>query len=440
MSIVFLASSLAWAGVKPKISVSAKEITFRHSDRAALVNKWGLWGAVSLGQALSTYTGTCKKEAASVPNYSRPIPSDPTGMSSTAKALIGRIVLGWNLGNTLEVPGNETGWGNAFTTKRLIDSVKAAGFNAVRLPCAWNSYLEDTVAYKIKASWLSRVKQVVDYCYNNNMYVVINIHWDGGWLENNCTPAKQKVNNVKQRALWEQIAVTFRDYDEHVLFAGCNEPNVKNATEMSVLLSYEQTFINAVRSTGGRNTYRTLIVQGPNTSTENTMQYMATLPTDATANRLAFEVHDYTPFQFSLLDSDADWGKMFYFWGKDYHQPLVDGINRNAGAWGDEKHIAGEYAKMKAKFIDKGYPVIIGEFGAMRRLSLTGDNLAKHLASRNYYLQYVVKTAKNYGLAPFYWDAGYTGDKGSGLFDRGTGAVADRQALNSLMTGASEGR
>jgi endoglucanase len=369
---------------------------------------------------------------------SNSIPNDFTGMTSSAKKLISKIALGWNLGNTLEVPGNETGWGNALTKQTLIDSVKAAGFNAVRLPCAWNSHLSDTAHYVINPTWLARIKQVIDYCYKNDMYVVLNIHWDGGWLENNCTKAKQEVNNRKQRILWNQIAVYFRNYDEHLLFAGSNEPNVDNETEMSVLLSYEQTFIDAVRATGGRNYYRTLIVQGPSTDIDKTAKYMTNMPVDVTINRLALEVHYYSPFQFCLLDKDANWGKMAYFWGAKYHQPVVNGVDRNS-TFGEEAYVNERFAKIKTLFVDKGYPVIMGEFGVTRRLSLTGSDLVNHLASRAYYLQYVVQQAKNYGLAPFYWDAGHTGDNGTGLFNRNTGAIEDKQAINALVDGAKKG-
>ena len=379
---------------------------------------------------------------AAIPNYSSPIAADATEMPSNAETLVHNMTIGWNLGNTLEVPltdGGETGWGNPLTTQQLIDGVKAAGFNAIRIPCAWNSYMSDTTTYQLSATWLAHVKQIVDYCYNDNMYVIINIHWDGGWLEDNCTRAKQVAVNLKQRAFWQQIAMNFRDYDEHLLFAGCNEPAVSDTSGMAVLLSYEQTFINAVRSTGGRNSYRTLICEGPSTNIDNTAQYMTTLPTDVATKRLAFEVHDYDPYQFSLMTSDASWGNMFYFWGASYdQQPLVNGVNRNA-TWGEESWFLSEFAKVKAQFIDNGYPVILGEFGAIRRLSLTGNNETTHLASRAYYLQYVVQQAKTYGLAPFYWDAGSTSDLGSGLFNRSTGAVVDTQGLNALMAGAAQG-
>ena len=104
------------------------------------------------------------------PDYSQPIAPDATGMSRTATQLAKEMYMGWNLGNTLEVPGNETGWGNPKATQLLIDSVKAAGFNTVRIPCAWDSYLEDRNTAKVSASWLARVKEVIDYCYKNNHY------------------------------------------------------------------------------------------------------------------------------------------------------------------------------------------------------------------------------------------------------------------------------
>ena len=101
----------------------------------------------------------------------------------TAQEVISKMTVGWNMGNTLEAIGGETAWGGAYTTQKLIDSVKAAGFNAVRLPCAWFNH-SDTITSKIDSAWIARVKQVVDYCINDSLYVIINIHWDSGWLEN----------------------------------------------------------------------------------------------------------------------------------------------------------------------------------------------------------------------------------------------------------------
>ena len=120
------------------------------------------------------------------PSYNTsPAAPDLTGMSSTAIELAAKIKLGWNIGNTMEAIGGETAWGNPLVSKALIDLVKQNGFNAIRIPCSWNQYMANSTTAQLKTEWLNRVKQVVQYCVDNNMYVLLNIHWDGGWLENN---------------------------------------------------------------------------------------------------------------------------------------------------------------------------------------------------------------------------------------------------------------
>ena len=367
------------------------------------------------------------------PSYNtNPIPADATGMSSSAVQLAAKINLGWNLGNSLEAIGGETAWGNPKATKALIDLVKANGFNAIRIPVSYDQYLANATTAEVKAEWLARVKEVVHYGVDNDMYVIVNIHWDGGWLENNSTEAKKSATNAKQKAFWEQIATTLRGFDEHLIFASANEPKVANATEMAVLTTYHQTFIDAVRSTGGKNAYRTVVVQGPDTDIEKTNKLMLTLPTDKVADRMMMEVHYYTPYQFTLMDKDADWGKMFYYWGAG-NRSTTD-TERNP-TWGEEADLAKLFKSMKTKFVDKGIPVILGEFGAIRRSNLTGSNLDLHLASRAYYFQYVVKQAKANGMVPFYWDEGNLGSNGFGIFNRFNTSVADTQALKGLLDG-----
>lgn len=367
------------------------------------------------------------------PDYNtNPIAPDATGMSSTAVQLAANINLGWNIGNSLEATGGETAWGNPETSKALIDLIKQNGFNAVRIPCSWNQNMENSTTAEIKASWLNRVKEVIQYCIDNDMYVLINIHWDGGWLENNVTEDKQEENNDKQKAFWQQIATHLRDFDEHLLFAGTNEPNVEDATQMAVLNSYHQTFIDAVRATGGKNAYRTLVVQGPSTDIEKTNNLMTTLPTDSATDRMMVEVHYYTPYQFCLMEEDAGWGNMFYYWGNGYHS--TTDTTRNA-TWGEESDVDDNFAKMKVQFVDKGIPVILGEYAVSRRTSLSGDHLELHLASRAYYLKYITKQAKANGLIPFYWDAGGLGNNGSGIFNRDDKTIFDQQALDGLLEG-----
>jgi aryl-phospho-beta-D-glucosidase BglC (GH1 family) len=362
------------------------------------------------------------------PGYNTsPIDPDTTGMSSTAMEIAKKIKVGLNIGNTLEAIGGETNWGNPMITNDLIKLVKQSGFNAIRLPCSWNQYADQTTA-QISTSWLNRVKEVVQYCVNNDMYVILNIHWDGGWLENNCTQEKQEENNAKQKAFWEQIATQLRGFDEHLLFASANEPNVSDASQMAVLLSYHQTFINAVRSTGGKNAYRVLVVQGPNTDIETTNKLMNQLPSDKMPNRMIAEVHYYTPWNFTGMTKDESWGNMFYYWGKDYHS--ITDPARNA-TWGEEAEVDRLFILMKNKFADKGIPVIIGEFGAMRRDNLTGDALTLHLASRAYYLKYITNQANTNGLLPFFWDTG-------GLFNRQTNTISDQQSLDALIQSATK--
>jgi len=361
------------------------------------------------------------------PSYNTsPIVPDATGMSSTSMEIANKIKVGLNIGNTLEAIGGETNWGNPRITNELIQLVKQSSFSAIRLPCSWNQYA-DPITAKINPGWLDRVKEVVQYCINNDMYVILNIHWDGGWLESNCTPDKQEENNAKQQAFWEQIATHLRDFDEHLLFASANEPNVENVSQMTVLLSYHQTFIDAVRSTGGKNAYRVLVVQGPMTDIATTYSLMTQKPTDNIPNRLMAEIHYYTPWNFTGMTKDESWGKQFYYWGINYHSTTDLAHNPT---WGEEGEVDRLFKLMKNQFVDKGVPVVIGEFGAMRRDNLTGDALVLHLASRAYYLKYVTKQANAYGLLPFFWDTG-------GLFNRGTNTVADQQSLDALIQGAS---
>lgn len=416
-------------------SLQSQEVTINVTANTTTSARQAILTFVMDGNAQKNVKVTVTQAASAslYPSYNtNPIAADATGMSSNATELASKMKLGWNIGNTLEAIGGETAWGNPKVTKALIDFVKANGFNAIRIPCSWNQYLANSTNAQIKADWLARVKEVVQYCVDNDMYVIVNIHWDGGWLENNCTEAKKVENNAKQKAFWEQIATQLRGFDEHLLFASANEPNVEDATQMAVLNSYHQTFIDAVRSTGGKNAYRNLIIQGPSTDIEKTNKLMTTLPTDKAANRLMVEVHYYSPWNFAGLTKDESWGKMFYYWGAGYHSTADTERNAN---WGEEADLEKNFKLMKTQFVDKGIPVVLGEFGAIRRTTLIGDALTLHLASRAYYLKTVVKQAKANGLIPFYWDEGSLDDKGFGIFKRSDNTIYDQQALTALQDG-----
>jgi endoglucanase len=368
--------------------------------------------------------GEANARKAIYPSYNtNPLPPDPTGMSGSAVQLASKMKLGLNIGNTLEAIGGETAWGNPLITKSFIDLIKQSGFNAVRIPCSWDQYASASTA-AIQAQWLDRVKQVVQYCIDDSLYVVLNIHWDGGWLENNVTTQSQTSVNAKQKAFWEQIATKMRDFDEHLMFASANEPNVQDATQMSVLLSYHQTFVNAVRSTGGRNTYRVLVVQGPSTDIDKTNTLMNSLPADPTPNRMMTEVHFYSPYQFCLMQQDATWGNMFYYWGQNYHSTIEP--TRNA-TWGEEDYVIAEFEKMKTQFADKGIPVVLGEYGAYRRT--TPLDMDKHQASVDHWATFVTNQAMAHGLETFWWDTG-------GLLSRNSNVVKDQRTLDALILGA----
>ena len=343
----------------------------------------------------------------------------------TAQHIATKMGVGWNLGNTLEAICGENAWGAGHTSQQLIDSVKAAGFNTVRIPVSWFCH-SDTVTSVIDKEWIARVKEVADYCIKDDMYVILNMHWDKGWLENRVNKANQGIVNKRQRAYWTQIANYFKAYDEHLLFAGTNEPNAHDSIQMSVLMTYHQTFVDAVRATGDNNSSRTLIIQGPATDVEDTYKLMKTMPKDKIADRLMAEVHYYTPYQFCLMENDADWGKKFYYWGKDNHSATE--ITRNA-SWGEENDVDKNFGKMKAQFVDKGIPVIIGEFGAgKRKLSQPSDQALNNASVESYY-RHVVKSAVSKGLIPICWDVpGW-------LFNRSTGAILDQGIIKAIKQG-----
>jgi len=360
--------------------------------------------------------------------YSQTLPS--------ATSIAAEMGMAWNLGNTMEAIGGPTAWGNPFPTQQLIDSVKAAGFNTIRIPCAWDENADRTT-YEINQAWMDQVRTVVDYCIRDSLFVILNIHWDGGWLEENITPSAQTSVNLKQGAYWRQIATAFRDYDRHLLFAGANEPAVQDAygTEfgedrMAVLTSYLQTFIDTVRATGGNNASRTLIIQGPHADIELTSNVMNTLPTDIIADRLMAEVHFY-PYQFTLMTEDADWGKVFYYWGQENHS--TTDTERNP-TWGEETFVDSVFDLMKVKFVDKNIPVVIGEFAAIKRLTLTGDVLERHIRSRETYYNYVVSAARSRGMIPVAWDTGFKGDGTMTILDR-NGSIYDLGVLNAMREG-----
>jgi len=410
-----------------------------------------------------------------------------------AADLVAPMGMGYNIGNTMEVPENPTAWGNPLPTAAYIKAIKNAGFNTVRIPCAWYSH-SDALAKDIAANggtadnsnythvgkdasftnptidteWLKQVKDVVDMIIAEGMYVVLNSHWDEGWLEDrvfdgtaNPRSGSGNITNssattkARQTAFWTQIATYFKDYDEHLLFAGANEPGVNDPwngtqwefdnTRMQVLKGYYDAFITAVRSAGGNNDTRTLIVQAPRTEMDMAPMLSQNFPTDpAGSGYMMAEVH-YYPYQYSLMTADEDWGTQFYYYtGLESTTDKTHNMGWNVysnsidnSALGTPNQIKKAFGELKTMFCDKGIPVIIGELGAIKRTGQITDaaNLKLHLQGRALFYGEVAKNAKANGIVPYVWDTGAENDGNMTIITRqkGTYSVLDPDVLNALQ-------
>ena len=405
-----------------------------------------------------------------------------------ASEIYPKMGLGWNLGNTMEVPetqGGPKGWGNDVPTQEIIDSVKAAGFTTIRIPCAWNSHASNGT---ISAEWLATVKSVVDMAIKKDMYVILNSHWDEGWLEdevfsgthpdrNNLivTTDSSEIRKLQEN-YWKQIADYFKDYDEHLLFASANEPgvndprisednNYKSLSEeykvqftdngqfaftkerMVILKRLHEACLRAVRTSGGNNATRTVIVQTPRTEIEKYPLLADDYPEDPAGKGYTMaEVHFY-PYQFSLMTEDADWGKTLWYW-----EDVTTGNSDRTctgSSLGSKQSIENQFKKLQATFADEGIPVVIGEMGANKRYSLKGTegfDLDKHLEAIAAWYGYTVASAKSHGIVPIIWDTGYEGEGTANNMDHMTiirredkygsdlGKVVDQLTMNAIKT------
>ncbi len=371
-----------------------------------------------------------------------------------AQTIAPQMYPGWNLGNTFEGGDNqnlftngaglagETAWQDTRTTREIIGYVKSLGFRSVRVPCAWvMGHVTDSVELTVDPAWMSRIREVVDWCIADSLYVILNDHWDGGWLENSFNrtdSATVTLNSARLRKVWTQIATEFRDYDHHLLFAGLNEPNnndnsvFQNKASIDALITYEQTFIDAVRSTGGNNASRVLVLQGPSTDIDITWKsYDVERLHDTASGALMVEVHYYTPWQFCGLEEDASWGNKWYYWGVGNHNPAAP--ERNC-TYAEEDFLAGQFAKLQAKFVSRGYPVIIGEYGTQWRM--TGDSL--HNASVRAFHRAVNRSAVSNGCVPFVWGTNYTGFPAMTVINRATLSVFNPHAMEGIREGVAE--
>ena len=365
---------------------------------------------------------------------------------------------GWNLGNTLEGGGNdnnytnkgglgaERAWQGTTTTQAIIDFVAAQGFKSVRIPAAWvMGHIVDAEELTIDPTWMARVKEIVDYCIHDNLYVLLNDHWDGGWIQgsfkSDISESTVQENCIKMKKLWTQIAEAFKDYDEHLLFAGLNEPEAETEAQIKVLMTYEQAFIDAVRATGGNNASRTLVVQGPNTSIELSSKYVDMSKfVDSASKALMIEVHYYSPPQFTGVWEGPNGDEPFYFWGAANHVPSGNYTKYNC-TWGEESYVREQFDMMKKSFVDKGIPVILGEYGANWREFSNSSIQKKHDASIRLFHKTINEEAIKRGIIPYVWDINNPNRYGSGgimcIIDRSKPAVFDQNSLDGILEGTA---
>ena len=321
------------------------------------------------------------------------------------------VVMGWNLGNSLEAEGTETSWGNPATTADMIKAIKGEGFNAVRIPVRWGQHC-DMSTMTIDEKWLSRVKEIVDWCLAEDMYVIINTHHDL-WLEHYPTNAKKTELNEKLGKLWTNIATAFADYDGRLAFAGLNEVNAEGDWGLTptqenydVTNSFNQTFVDAVRATGGNNALRNLVVQSYRCNPTMGLTNLV-VPTDPTPNRLSVEFHYYDPYSYCSGAAGS-----YNYWG------IAFSDKGTVTPDGNEKSLANFFLTIREKWWEQGLGVVIGEYGCSCHYT-TADKATQE-ANMQYYMKCLVSEARKNGFAAFVWDnnAYGNGSEKFGIFDR----------------------
>lgn len=348
-----------------------------------------------------------------------------TVSGETPMEICASLGLGWNLGNQLDAHNDgiaeETAWGNQPTTQALFDQLAATGFTSVRIPVTWLGHIGNAPDYTIDTEYLNRVAEVVGYAESAGLNAIINIHHDGAdsnyWLNIKDAAKDETLNtSIKEQitAVWTQIANKFKDKGNFLVFESMNEIHdggwgwgenlTDGGKQYDVLNEWNQVFVDAVRTTGGNNTNRYLGLPGYVTNIDLTVQNFV-LPRDIVQNRLMVAVHFYSPVEFTLNDEFSEWGHT----GAPSKKPDS----------GDEEYLKSQFNSVKTNFIDKGIPAYIGEIGCVHR------NNERSEAFRLYYLEYLCKAAKEYGMAPFYWDNGSAsaGKECSGLFNHTTGEI-----------------
>lgn len=350
------------------------------------------------------------------------------------------LMPGWNLGNQLESNSDgtpsETAWGNPVITENLIKQVKAQGFKSIRIPVSYLSKIGAGPDYTIDSKWLDRVQEVVDMCIDNGLYAIINVHGDGyysikgGWLLCGEPASEQETIKAKYEKVWEQIANRFKNYDDHLVFESMNEvfdgsygnPKPEYYNNIN---AYNQIFVDTVRKAGGNNNNRYLLIPGWNTDINfttgdcdtYTMEAKFVIPNDS---RIMISVHYYTPWEFC----GEEGYDTFYKWG--------DSVKKFVKRRQSETLVNRQFDKLYNAFIKNGYGVVIGEYGANDKTSKDKSNTIY----RAYFAEYVNYAAHQRNIVTVYWDNGYNGNHGFGLFDRTECTVTQPEIIKGIINGA----
>lgn len=319
----------------------------------------------------------------------------------TSQQLVEDMGLGYNIGNTFDSIGSfitetdpwqyQKAWGNDLVSQLFIQKIKEGGFKTVRLPVSWAHWIDAN--NQINPGYLQAVQTVVDWCMDEDLYVILNVHHDSGaadtsWIRNAATDWDG--TSAKYAAVWTQISSYFMNYGDHLIFEGMNEVEFPAAPTMSrqyeILNAMNQLFVDSVRATGGNNAVRHLLIPGYNTDIKKTCDRRYQMPNDP-ANHCILSIHYYSPSPFCVAEHDVDWAVPVTTWGSEE----------------DIQNVEADLDILAEHFLSKGTPVIIGEYGV-----LTEDNKEKE--SIRAYLKTVPEIIMQYGMCPVLWDTSNAGD------------------------------
>lgn len=360
---------------------------------------------------------------------------------ATARDVALSLGVGWNLGNQMDAFSKgvaaETAWGNPIATQSLFNALKANGFSTVRIPVTWLGHIGEAPDYKIDEAWLNRVVEIVEMAEKAGLNAIVNIHHDADskhWLDiKNAALNPAKNEEIKQEitAVWSQIAEAMKDKGNFLMLEGFNEIHdggwgwganrTDGGKQYQCLNEWNQTFVDAVRKTGGNNATRWLGVPSYVTNIDLAVDGIMELPKDD-ANRVMVAVHFYDPNDFALNSVVTDWGH-------------TGDIDKKGKVVQDEDYITSQFAKLTNYWVNNGVPVYIGESGPSNQATERGK------AFRNYYLEYLNRAAREAGLAVIYWDNGYVGGGNDkfGIFNHGDGSIINDSegAIKAMVTGAT---